>query len=424
MRLPRVLALLLGVWTGLAAGTHAEDVAILEDDGLPARPLVLGPRHESAEESPAAPVRVGKAPPAPIAERPTTDRPAPDAVWIEGYWSWLPARGDYAWVAGTWRVPPPGRFWVNGSWRRDDAGWLRTPGFWSARQVDRTDWHAQGPPSDAPAEEVGPAPGPDSFLVAGHFAPDGDGVAWKPGFWTKSQPGWEWTPALWVRLGDGWAYREGRWSHATTATASSTATSTATATALVSVAATRPTPADESILPTIEEIPETSPSPTPTPTPKSTQPPPPSQTPTVAMTPSRLPTQTPTRTPTVAVVATAPAPVPALGPPPEELIALADQLAGEAENFVQAISANARIINHSGYFISEGLRIRDSALRLRQAAATDPAGVARELRNLDAGWRNLNSRLRPPSPGGRVGPFVARALRMGATAGRILRRGR
>ena len=69
----------------------------------------------------------------------------------------------------------------------------------------------EGPPRDLPEDRPGPAPGPDYFYIAGQYVPSGTGVAWRPGFWTRTQPGWEWVPARWVRRSEGWVYREGRW---------------------------------------------------------------------------------------------------------------------------------------------------------------------------------------------------------------------
>jgi|GEM_PF-3102446 len=182
-----------------------------------------GPLHEAFQEPSgrSATVRPPKAPPAPRAETPTDDRPSPDAQWVAGYWSWDPARNDFTWIAGAWRVPPKGTIWVNGRWVRDARGWTRVPGFWSARQagrvVDRVaspasnDWRVTGPPAAAPADDPGPAPGPDAFYVPGHYTPKGRGVVWTPGYWSRSRPGLEWVPARWVRRPNGWDYREGYW---------------------------------------------------------------------------------------------------------------------------------------------------------------------------------------------------------------------
>ncbi len=159
--------------------------------------------------------QIAKSPPSPINERPGVHPPGPNHQWIEGYWEWEESRKDFVWVTGTWHVPPPGSFWVNSHWRRDEKGWTRVSGFWSGRQSQRVDWRTSGPPADRPEEAIGPAPGPDRFHVAGQYVPDGDGVAWRPGFWSRSYPGWEWAPARWVRESSGWAFREGRWNRAT-----------------------------------------------------------------------------------------------------------------------------------------------------------------------------------------------------------------
>lgn len=213
------------------------------DDGAPplsppnfgtAQPAPTTLIHEAIRlRSPAGvPLRAPKAPPAPIAESPTDDRPSDLARWAPGYWMWDVSRDDFTWVSGIWRVPPRERFWVDGRWARDANGWSRLPGYWSPRQAMRpsldgfasqvaarpqADWHRLGPPLDHPEDELGPAPAPDAFYVAGHYAPSGDQVAWKPGFWAQSRPGYEWLPARWVRRPDDWAFRPGSWARETTA---------------------------------------------------------------------------------------------------------------------------------------------------------------------------------------------------------------
>lgn len=168
-------------------------------------------------------VRVPKPPPPPIAEWPTDERPDPQAQWVAGYWAWDPARDDFVWVAGAWRVPPRGAIWIGGRWMRDADGWYRIPGFWSRRQdgavgvgptvadTSRPEWQTTGPPADHPDDTPGPAPGPDYFLIPGHYTPEGDRVTWTPGLWARVQPGWDWVPARWVRRPDGWDFRAGYW---------------------------------------------------------------------------------------------------------------------------------------------------------------------------------------------------------------------
>jgi hypothetical protein len=182
----------------------------------------MSPPHEALQPSGARrdPERIAKAPPAMIAERPGAQRPGPDARWIEGYWDWDASQKEFAWVTGTWLVPPPGEFWVNGYWRRDAKGWYRVPGFWSGRgQVQKVarvqevalSGHTAGPSLTRPEEPIGNAPGPDYFYIPGEYVPAWGGVAWRPGFWAPSQPGWEWIPARWERRADTWIFREGFW---------------------------------------------------------------------------------------------------------------------------------------------------------------------------------------------------------------------
>ncbi len=92
--------------------------------------------------------------------------------------------------------------WIGGRWMRDQKGWYRVAGYWSPRRggrepaplfssEDQPAWKTTGPPADHPRDTTAPAPGPDYFFVAGHYEPvaDGSRLAWKPGFWTREQPG-------------------------------------------------------------------------------------------------------------------------------------------------------------------------------------------------------------------------------------------
>jgi hypothetical protein len=196
-----------------------------------AAPIDQSAPHEAVQPSAAGrdPEHLSKAPPSPIAERPGALCPSPDARWIEGYWEWDKSRRDFAWVTGTWLVPPPGKFWVNGYWRRDARGWYRVPGFWSGGghvqvQKDRraqepaSDWRQAGLPLIRPEESIGMAPGPDFFYIPGEYIPAVGGVVWRQGFWAQSQPGWEWIPARWDRRANGWVFREGFWNRVPDAT--------------------------------------------------------------------------------------------------------------------------------------------------------------------------------------------------------------
>jgi hypothetical protein len=179
--------------------------------------------NETQTPRPGDRARAPKQPPELIAERPSGSRPQPRAVWVPGYWDWEPARAEFVWMGGIWQVPPTGTIWVASRWMRDGDGWYRRPGFWSRRRDavvatsatganDRLPaWRTIGPPAEHPPDMVADAPGPDYFLIPGHFAPDGDQLRWQPSFWTRVQAGWDWIPARWVRRPAGWEFRSGHW---------------------------------------------------------------------------------------------------------------------------------------------------------------------------------------------------------------------
>jgi hypothetical protein len=61
-------------------------------------------------------VHIGTAPPAPRAYR-IPPQPAPDYVWVEGYW--YPQNGHYSWHNGYWTRPPyEGAYWVQPYYER------------------------------------------------------------------------------------------------------------------------------------------------------------------------------------------------------------------------------------------------------------------------------------------------------------------
>ncbi len=56
-------------------------------------------------------------------------RPGPNHVWVPGYWRW--SGREYAWVGGTWQLPPrPHAAWVPGHYRRVRGGHVWIEGRW------------------------------------------------------------------------------------------------------------------------------------------------------------------------------------------------------------------------------------------------------------------------------------------------------
>src|SRR5262249_58602755 len=134
---------------------------------LPAQPagvevLARGPVHEAfaepVEGQPQPSPLIRQQPPDPIEEQSPDQKPAGDHVqWIPGYWSWDDERGDYLWVSGFWREPPPDRQWVPGFWQKADDGWQWVPGFWALPEQKQIEFL---PPPPAPLEAGPSVPAP------------------------------------------------------------------------------------------------------------------------------------------------------------------------------------------------------------------------------------------------------------------------
>ena len=69
-------------------------------------------------------------PPAPVREV-MVARPHPDAVWVEGYYSYSGYGGRYDWVPGHWEVPPPRyRTFVRPHWQPRGGSYVYVRGYW------------------------------------------------------------------------------------------------------------------------------------------------------------------------------------------------------------------------------------------------------------------------------------------------------
>jgi hypothetical protein len=155
---------------------------------------------------------VAKQPPAPIDELPPEEKPEGDNVqWIPGYWAFDQDQGDFLWVSGFWRVPPPGRRWVPGHWQEVENGWIWNSGFWAPDNLQQLQYMPAPPPS---VETGPPVPAPDaaSIYVAGCWVYQGR-YLWRPGHWIAYRPGWVWIPAHYIWTPVGCLFVEGYWDH-------------------------------------------------------------------------------------------------------------------------------------------------------------------------------------------------------------------
>lgn len=182
--------------------------------------LARGPVHEAyastTEHQPNGGSIVPKAPPAAIEELPPDQKPAGENVtWIPGYWQWDEERGDYIWVSGFWRVPPPGRAWVPGSWREARGGWQWAHGFWQEVRAEQPAEIEYLPPPPAPLEFAPsvPSPGETYTYVPGTWVWRANRYAWRPGVWVDYRPGWIWTPAHYRWTPAGYVFVEGYWDY-------------------------------------------------------------------------------------------------------------------------------------------------------------------------------------------------------------------
>src|SRR4051812_4361477 len=178
----------------LPVGVRGQDAPAVPPAPEGVEVLARGPVHEAFAQPPdigqpeAGPV-VPKEPPPPIEELPPEQKPDSDTVqWIPGYWQWDAERGDFVWVSGVWREPPPGRQWVPGSWRQVDGGWQWVCGFWaSASEVDPS--LQEPPPESLEAGPTGPPPEDEPCLYTpGAWILRETRYVWRPGYWLRYQP--------------------------------------------------------------------------------------------------------------------------------------------------------------------------------------------------------------------------------------------
>lgn len=189
---------------------------------LPAGSQVLarGPVHEAfatpVTMDPQAPIVVPRPPPQPIQEMPPAERPAgADIVWVPGYWAWDADRGDFIWVSGCWRNPPPQTYWVPGHWLQTSAGWQWIAGFWKpiATQPVQQIEYLPAPPAPVQIEAPRSSPLPDQIWVPGCWYWSGGRYVLRPGYWITPQPGWVWVPSHYVWTPRGYIFSPGHWDY-------------------------------------------------------------------------------------------------------------------------------------------------------------------------------------------------------------------
>ncbi|MCC5831601.1 MAG: YXWGXW repeat-containing protein [Chlamydiales bacterium] len=111
-------------------------------------------------------------------------------TWIPGYWHWSRDVGDYIWISGVWRRPPPGCKWISGRWVNYQFGWVWLKGFWS-QTTDSEMVYIPEPPPNPLNESVPKPPSPE------------DHYFWVPGYWEwqSDSQAYRWLSGRWSLIG-------------------------------------------------------------------------------------------------------------------------------------------------------------------------------------------------------------------------------
>ncbi len=136
------------------------------------------------------------------------------AIWIPGYWSWIREIGDYIWVSGVWRRPPPGQHWIPGYWKKYPGGWVWFRGFWSKTFKSELEYIPQ-PPPDLVEDKAPPPPQPANayYWVLGCWEWDKktQSYQWFAGRWEMFNEHWVYVPAQYYWREEGYLFVPGFW---------------------------------------------------------------------------------------------------------------------------------------------------------------------------------------------------------------------
>lgn len=153
----------------------------------------------------------------PLAPPPALNEKAPtisekNALWIPGYWAWSTNKGEFLWVSGVVRRPPPGMQWIPGRWKQLAEGWVWLSGFWSITSEDGLRFNSQAPPSPKDEDPSVP-PSKNYFWMAGHWLWDAASqqYVWLNGRWEKWSEQWVYVPPHYQWRGNGYLFVAAYW---------------------------------------------------------------------------------------------------------------------------------------------------------------------------------------------------------------------
>jgi len=114
---------LLGATAGALAGGAIGNTKDHE------RGTLYGSSYERVDRGQQYTVAYPPIPPAPTETEVFTAPPAPNAIWIPGYWSY--DGRAYTWVTGHWEVPPPAATtYVTAHWETRADQYVFVPSYW------------------------------------------------------------------------------------------------------------------------------------------------------------------------------------------------------------------------------------------------------------------------------------------------------
>lgn len=154
---------------------------------------------------------IPSAPPAPVQER-VEQNTRSGEIFIPGYWNYDENTGDFIWVSGVFRVPPPGHQWISGYWKEFEEGYVRIPGFWSTNSLDKITYLPSPPPSQV-NEDVAYPSQKDLFFAPGYwgYSAQSRSYVWHPGHWEQLNTEYVFVPARYIWSPDGYIFVAAHW---------------------------------------------------------------------------------------------------------------------------------------------------------------------------------------------------------------------
>ncbi len=164
--------------------------------------------HEAFVQPITSPVPIELAPrqPPAIVKETRPRQPAPQTIWIPGYWCWVRENQNFKWICGIWRLAPQGLIWSSGYWMEEEGGWLWVKGAWLPDK-NMSQWiYSKTPPPSSKNDNTGNAPGSEYFWNTGYwdYNIETSRFSWLSGSWQKFDSNFILEPANWIWQPEGY----------------------------------------------------------------------------------------------------------------------------------------------------------------------------------------------------------------------------